>query len=217
MKAERGKEQTAPSFSVNSIHPSSFILRSSSLWLLWLAVVAGAFAGVGCSIETRYRVLTFFFEGVPPPGQKAHEAAGMSAVETRLAEPVSFHRAFREDRCSECHVGKKRPLKETVPDLCWRCHPRPEPSHPWNHAPERIGDCLACHLGHETMTPYLLLRQGKDLCYKCHRNTYVEDLPAHKDTVLDICVSCHPYHEGGTRPSPEKAEKTLHARGADGV
>jgi predicted CXXCH cytochrome family protein len=160
----------------------------------------------GCTVQTRYQVLTFFFEGVPPPGSKPAGAAA-AAAETRLAQPVSFHSTFRKDQCTECHVDKTKPLIQPIPDLCWKCHPRPSGEHPWNHAPERVGDCLACHVGHETMMPRLLVVGGQELCHKCHRAVYVELLPKHKGLALDACLSCHPYHEGGTR-APEQAGKT---------
>jgi len=185
--------------------PSSFLRSSFALRLLSCLILVAL--GAGCTAPTRYRVLTFFFEGVPPPGYKPPGTTTAAAGGPRLANPVSFHRAFREDRCTECHVDKEAPFKEAIPGLCWQCHTRPSSEHPWNHAPERVGDCLACHVGHETMLPHLLASEGKDLCYKCHRQKYIEDLPAHKGVSLDGCLSCHPYHVGGTR-LPERAGAT---------
>ena len=177
---------------------------------IWLVVVGGAVALVGasCSVETRYRVLTFFFEGVPPPGSKPKAAAAAPTAQAHLANPVSFHRTYRDDRCSECHEDKKAPLKQPVPDLCWKCHSRPPAAPPWNHAPERVGECMACHVAHETMMPHLLVQAGKELCYQCHRDNYMQALPAHKGADPDQCLNCHPYHVGGTRLPAQAGQKS---------
>ena len=177
-------------------------VRSHLSWRGWMILAIGACAlwSVSCSVETRYRVLTFFFEGVPRPGESPKKEAGATIENPRLEHPVSFHRSFRNDRCTDCHTGKKRPLKEAVPNLCWRCHPRPVEAKPWNHAPARVGDCRACHADHESMTSHLLIAEGKALCFLCHRNPYIEALPVHANMDLGRCENCHPSHEGGTRP-----------------
>lgn len=160
---------------------------------------------IGCRAETRYRVLTIFFEGVPEPGSIPETPEQRTGSGDRLENPVSFHASFREERCTECHVRKKEAaLLAPIPDLCWRCHPRPLEGDPWNHAPARVGACLACHVGHEAATPDLLTTEGKTLCYGCHRASYVEALAGHQAVDLERCATCHRAHEGGTRVGPAK-------------
>ncbi|MBM3335832.1 hypothetical protein FJY63_14330, partial [Candidatus Sumerlaeota bacterium] len=156
-----------------------------------------------------YRALTFFFEGVPAPGESGDLAAALA--QQQRPPPVSFHKAFREGRCAECHLDKKRFLKEAIPELCWQCHPRPTDEKPWRHAPARVGDCMACHVGHESASPYLLTTVGKSLCFSCHRDSHIEQLPPHAGEHLARCAECHHAHEGGTHPrdvSKPNADKT---------
>ena len=154
--------------------------------------------GWGCRSESRYRILTFFFEGVPPPGAPLAAVERPEGESGLLANPVSFHATFREGDCEACHIDRKRFLRTPIPELCWECHDRPPASAPWHHAPARVGDCMTCHAGHETMTPALLIAQGPALCYTCHRDAYIRGLPEHEGMALDTCRTCHPAHEGGT-------------------
>jgi predicted CXXCH cytochrome family protein len=171
------------------------------------SVLTGALvaAGLCCSAETRYDVLTIFFEGVPPPGfvPIPPEPGGRSG---RLTDPVSFHTAFRKNNCTECHVGKGRVLRTPIPELCRRCHDKPV-GKLWLHAPARSGECAACHGGHESAFPALLLAAGPALCYRCHRDSFVQGLPAHEKVDLAACMNCHPAHEGGTVGVPRREEE----------
>jgi predicted CXXCH cytochrome family protein len=177
--------------------------------LSW-SVATGALlllAGLSCTAESRYRVLTVFFEGVPPPG--AREAAQKAASEAAAARrpAASFHAAFRRNDCTECHVGKSRVLKIPIPGLCRTCHERPPESNPWLHAPARSGECAGCHVGHESEFRALLVADGPALCYRCHRDTFVQSLPAHEKLDLSTCEKCHPAHEGGTVGVPRRIEE----------
>jgi predicted CXXCH cytochrome family protein len=173
----------------------------------WISLLA-----VGCRLETRYRVLTFFFEGVPPPGAPRAAVERPEGESGLLANPVSFHAAFREGNCEDCHIDRKRFLRTPIPQLCWECHDQPTESAPWDHAPARVGDCMTCHSGHETMTPALLIAQGPSLCYSCHRDTYIQGLPDHEGVSLDTCRTCHPAHEGGTLATPMDIERIADTR-----
>lgn len=196
------------------------IRRARPVRLCW-AVLATVWAVLltSCSVETRYRVLTVFFEGVPPPGATPGGVEGPAGQDTRLENPTSAHTAFREGRCRSCHIAERKPLKTTVPELCWECHEPPTEDKPWGHGPARAGDCLACHVGHETMLPALLAAEGKSLCYTCHRDSYIESISSHDGINLENCERCHLAHEGGTvdMPAEDGSDGRLNPPPEDGA
>ena len=90
-----------------------------------LLAVAGAMLG-GCSRETRYEVLTFFFTGVPP----YEEWAGLKAPEEEKAMPAGDRIAAARERHAE--VLRERQLRRIA-----RLN--------WGHGPYDAGQCQLCH------------------------------------------------------------------------
>ena len=100
----------------------------------------------GCTAERRYKVLSFFFDGVPDPREQAALAGG-GKLRGRLpgGEPmiVFSHKPFAEDRCDSCHSGGInalfRPAPDTVTsDVCLRCHRDVPSQYPVMHGPVAI-------------------------------------------------------------------------------
>ena len=57
-----------------AMRDSGFMRRPPVIMLIPLAVAAACW--VGCSVEKDYKILSFFFEGVPTPEELAAQRAG---------------------------------------------------------------------------------------------------------------------------------------------
>jgi len=171
-----------------------------------------------CSAETRYRVLSFLFDGVPaPPGMEAPPEGraqerrpafytsfdARSAAVPRPVQPVSVpeaivsvHKPFAENKCKECHDPRMGfdTLPLTDARLCDKCHLEQRQKNGWDHGPINLGTCVPCHVPHRSTNPHLLSQPVPDLCLECHS----EDLQRREDyhDVPDVydCLSCHDPH-----------------------
>jgi len=184
---------------VTARHPSVILTSALTLALLLSA----------CSPSTRYRVLSFFFDGVPEPGVPVVEGYGPgptgqdeSAPGRARAPrvPVFAHAPFRENRCTACHnLNTGQLTKEVRAGLCMDCHTPPAEDAPYLHGPVAINDCVACHHFHASPHPKLLLQDLQSICFRCHDR---EDLSAepHDATIEgQACVVCHDPHGGAGR------------------
>jgi predicted CXXCH cytochrome family protein len=172
-----------------------------------MALLCGVLLWAGCSIEKHYDVLSFFFDGVPSPGAVAESpraSAGGSAGETGAA--VSFHTAFAERRCQECHGPSARfgmlvrGFEKLDDSTCLACHAETMHAPPRLHGPVAAGLCLWCHRAHESPYPHLLKHPGPELCLGCHDMGLLGpfQIPEHQDRRRD-CLGCHAGH-GGAEP-----------------
>jgi len=175
---------------------------------------------VSCSPEGRYKVLSFFFDGVPPPeGLTAGGAAEAGPnVGTGLAsrqEPsdvnapkvamASVHAPFGKGdtkNCEGCHnLERGYDVKAAPNELCKSCHPTYYKFGPsdWVHGPVAVGVCDYCHVPHESQYPHLLTRPEKQLCFSCHDPASVMAASQHADVGDKECTSCHDAHSAGNR------------------
>ena len=150
--------------------------------MLCLAII-GSFAifAAGCEKHTRYKVLTFFFTGVPPitGGQHLGTAAGSVKEERtkrRVKQSIVFmHGPKASNQCYYCHntaSSKSFRAIETGSSM------------------PRLGE----------IKPGRLVLPIKELCIQCHvtKSTdvaYVGDLWLHGPLADGNCVICHDYHE----------------------
>ncbi len=209
--------------------PNPFKLLSRGPLLL------AACLSLGCGAVTRYQILTFFFDGVPPPadGGKSPghgggiEGPGMSQHQA-LPPSFSLHKPFAEKTCDKCHAGlrrEKRPtrsgisaLPETprlvapLDKLCLRCHKQPTAK--YVHGPVALGRCETCHFPHRSPYPHLLRKsKSRDLCAICHSPDLFVSAALHekKGWASKECTSCHDPHESNKpyliRASGEKKKK----------
>jgi len=180
-----------------------------------LAVIASATVVlVACAPESRYRTLSFFFDGVPPPPGLEHLApeqpsnrrasafqAAIAALPereevrspTRLA--LSVHAPVRERRCRECH-GSGASLEEIPRDasLCDKCHLEQRQAEGWDHGPINLGVCIPCHRSHDSEYEHLLDRPIPDLCLVCHEEDKERGAEYHQVANIDQCTECHDPH-----------------------
>ena len=143
----------------------------------------------GCSIETRHKMLTFFFTGVPAPGEEQVKGEEASIpVETALArkrvrreffqEPPFFtHGPYGAGQCEKCHaVTASKPFRAEAAEAIKAAA-----------VPDRksIGPRLAVPL--------------KELCLTCHGDkaytlAQAQGLWMHGPVANGWCVACHSPH-----------------------
>ena len=174
-----------------------------------LVLLLGALALAGCS----HQVLTFFFTGVPEPGQP--EAAGSEAPEARRdsrsrvrPNPNFAHGPYGARSCGSCHqgaAGVSPRLVQPLAELCVGCHsdrhfPGGRPVATWLHGPVANGQCTACHNPHQTVRRYMLLKDdGPALCGQCHGAAELQQTPQHVADPAAECTTCHNAHLGRDR------------------
>ncbi len=162
---------------------------------------------VGCSAATRRDVTSYIFDGVPaPPVPEEYCAAWLAARQDQTssarrqakAEPEgSSHRPYKEKECTKCHDTSKLgglilPRKE----LCLKCHDYIIKG-AYGHAPAVAGDCLVCHLPHDSVYPSLLKQKKTTICGLCHveRRT-AQSLHERAAQAKIACSDCHDPHAG---------------------
>lgn len=184
---------------------------------LGLAVLIGAPA---CSDQTRYRVLCFFFDGVPEPGAEPKrgypplygapgEATATSPEGARpVRVPTTTHTPYRENRCAFCHdIGSGLLTRTVQKGLCRTCHPAVPGSAPYIHGPVAVSDCLVCHEPHAAFHPKLLVKADPALCLDCHRREDLTPVPHHATVGQGPCVECHDPHAGDNPYFVKRSER----------
>jgi len=162
---------------------------------------------VGCSIERDYKILSFFFEGVPTPESLREEATspGLGAAQNYVV-----HAPYARDACLECHVSSVQiQLSRDDSGLCLKCHEGVPTEYAFMHGPV-AGACLWCHDPHLSGHKHLLRQRSPEVCMQCHdEGLMATSDPAHDDPGTD-CLECHQGHGGPTRgflrPSYRKKE-----------
>jgi predicted CXXCH cytochrome family protein len=181
--------------------------------LLSFAVLAVALAigACSCTPQSKHRVLSFFFDGVPPlgkPGEEAKAKPQMAVEESeestagppQFAEIGSTHDPYEKRQCDRCHGAQlSMALGEDVSALCRRCHRDFTRSFNYVHGPAATFDCQVCHNPHSSDEPHLLLKPQPDLCFWCHNESDVRSAPYHAAAKDRLCSECHDPHGGDNR------------------
>ncbi len=188
-----------------------------------LLLLLGALALTGCS----HQVLTFFFTGVPEPGQQPAAETETSAARRDgpvRRNPYFTHGPYGAGSCGFCHKGARNSafgqpvstgaagvrgvspsLVQPLAELCVGCHsdrhsPGGQPAATWLHGPVANGQCTACHSPHKSTQRYLLLKDnGPALCGQCHSAADLQQTPQHAADPLAECTGCHNAHAGQDR------------------
>jgi predicted CXXCH cytochrome family protein len=146
----------------------------------------------GCKTATRYKVLSFFFDGVPSPREKP-VAQQPGAAPARIPAPgISEHGPYASRMCDACHQRQTNDLVAPEDELCYRCHDL-NLNKKYVHGPLASGGCLVCHDPHSSPNRFLLVSESTNFCLTCHDVTSVAANPAHVDTSLQ-CTDCHSAH-----------------------
>ena len=182
-----------------------------------LAMFAGIvlFCMIGCDREARYKVLTFFFEGVPEPGankrgadanfvsmtnvQKLHlDRDGTRTVQVdKLGQKFASRHDFSRD-CAQCHTGSmgsgRQELRAPLPEMCYSCHGDLHKEGDYLHGPLYVGECVFCHDPHSSAFVHLQKAPQPDLCFRCHQKADVVLIPGHREALNGVCTVCHDPH-----------------------
>jgi predicted CXXCH cytochrome family protein len=159
--------------------------RPSARWTFGVAVSFWLILA-GCSVESRYRTVSFLFDGVEHPDSvrarearmafRRAQAESLAAQRQALVEgratsgPRAYvHPPYEEGDCSYCHLtseGGRRfagavELIEPVQTLCVGCHDDKSSEalaeeFAWVHGPVAAGQCTGCHSPHQSVHPSLL-------------------------------------------------------------
>ncbi len=163
-------------------------------WVLSALMVSQC---TGCATpESRYKTLSFFFDGVPEPGQEVVVETTNSVVETRPEEPTFYvHQPYAERRCDLCHEGGfSNRLRTVKTKLCGLCHSGEEFEGSVKHGPAVSGQCYGCHDPHKSRYEHLLLDSGSAICGQCHTLETYPGLDKHRAEQGDECLACHSPH-----------------------
>lgn len=164
------------------------------------------FVFLSCSPTTRFRTLSFFFDGVPDPNRVVF--VDTVAVDTtanplefnRPKEQFFFHPPYQERNCGLCHdLRASQRLVESQLELCYQCHDDFAKSFKVLHGPVEAGFCTACHNPHRTKIKKLLKREGQELCLYCHSLQDVKKNEVHEEIDDVDCTECHNPHGGEDR------------------
>jgi len=182
---------------------------------LWVGAWSGLavfilIVAAGCSSSQRsYRVLSFFFDGVPNPSARHGGAAG-SGGESEFG-PVgaapklvgSVHPPFKDEKqCSQCHGnaagGSFESFQTTkiTSDVCLKCHKDKLTQFTWMHGPVTAVECLLCHQPHESSLPWLLKDSTPQVCVQCHDRDLLSASPREHQLPDSQCLKCHTGHGG---------------------
>jgi len=202
-----------------------------------LILVFGAILAVplGCNDPLqRYRVLSMFFDGVPPP--EGYEPVGSIGDATnresdRSGRPPEeqqinyrYHAPYVQRQCFECHdrnVGYVAQVQGV--ESCQSCHEDyfKIADADWIHGPIVMLECARCHAPHRSPYPGLLTQPQLDLCYQCHDASWIEADPFHRQVEDLTCSNCHDPHAAGNRlllvdaRSFERRSKIRHVSGSE--
>jgi len=193
------------------------VIRAYALKVAGLAVTAvllcALFAGCGDRVS-RYRVLSFFFDGVPVPPELAPPDANTTTqpgdansprTATRPAGPVEiiYHDPYKKRQCVKCHSQAASFQVPLDKDICRACHPRhyDVPADDWVHGPLAVGKCAMCHLSHQSQYRGLLTKPENELCLGCHDRATTLSWPFHAEarSGAKTCGACHDPHSAGNR------------------
>jgi predicted CXXCH cytochrome family protein len=149
--------------------------------------------GIGCNARTRYAVLSFFFDGVPPPPTEAE--AGLAAPGTVPSRRVKHgeHGPYAAKLCAACHASAAANTFVAPRDqLCFACHELPREER-YVHGPLASGGCTACHDPHSSPYRYLLVSESDRFCFYCHAPQAIANIAAHGGDS-EQCTTCHDPH-----------------------
>ena len=178
---------------------------------IWIAALAILTLAGACSGPAGYRVLSFFFDGVPRPGESAarRSAFGLgstaqtpdeSEVGASRRKPVFVHAPYREKRCRACHDLDSGLLTKTAGEgLCQTCHADVPGPVVYVHGPIAVNECLACHNPHKSEYPRLLRDDPQTVCCGCHKKTDLTTGAHHDSVEQHSCSECHAAHGGRDR------------------
>lgn len=154
---------------------------------------------LSCEPRSRYKTLSFFFDGVPDP-DKVVSAPGDSrqrADERELKNKFLSHGPYEAKLCEACHQRGSNALVLPMEKLCFKCHTMGL-NKKYLHGPVAAGSCRVCHDPHGSGRPFLLVSEAQKFCYYCHAEKAVSATQAHQGMEVS-CTECHDAHSSDNR------------------
>lgn len=146
----------------------------------------------GCEAKTRYQVLSFFFDGVPPPEDRiVNGDTGAVMKKPEQQQKPSKHGPFAARMCNACHDSNTNALLLPRDKICLKCHVLETARR--QHGPVASGGCLVCHDPHRSSSEYLLVSSVKGFCTYCHDPKEIYEREVHRDNTAS-CTDCHNPH-----------------------
>jgi len=167
------------------------------LWTVLVFLGTLAVLSIGCSAETRYKILSTIFDGVPPPKPpEPLEAEGAGAppgaVQVTRIQPRD-HGPYAARLCNACHeAAATNAFVVPREQLCFKCHEL-KLDKKYIHGPLASGGCTACHDPHGSRYRYLLVSESDSFCLYCHDRQDVARVAAHAG-ASEQCTDCHDAH-----------------------
>jgi len=178
----------------------------SRLALALLLVLVTASALAGCSTpRERYRVLSFFFDGVPnpdaPPKVVAVARPDSEFAPVVTAVVLTVHKPYKEGRCVVCHSSVNGQIQDFARayDSCVKCHKKVSTEHALMHGPVAREACRFCHAPHDSVQPALLKDTPIKVCTQCHDKQLLGEYPYQHMDGQTSCLLCHAGHGGHAR------------------
>lgn len=152
---------------------------------------------MSCNTVTGHKVLTVFFDGVPPPAPASPAEGSLPVVAAGTAPSRSVgykeHGPYAARMCNACHeAAATNALLAPGEELCYRCHEL-RLNRKYTHGPLSSGGCLVCHDPHSSQYRNLLVSESDNFCFHCHDRRSVERIAGH-DLLGEQCTRCHDAH-----------------------
>ncbi len=165
---------------------------SRSYFYILPICIAAMFVIAGCEAQTRYQVLSFFFDGVPAPeDQVTGEVHPGAEGQAAKSEGGTKHGPYAARMCTACHDQNTNTLLLPKTELCFKCHILNTGRR--QHGPVAAGGCLVCHDPHRSANPYMLVAPPRQFCLYCHDPQDIFSRDVHKDNTMS-CTDCHNPH-----------------------
>ncbi|MCK5056288.1 MAG: hypothetical protein KAT34_06510 [Candidatus Aminicenantes bacterium] len=181
-------------------------MRSAAIGNKWILLFL-FFLLTACSVKKNYKILSLVFDGVPKPGSEKKiipanqpQKPGEIKREREVTVMLSSHPAFKERKCGDCHdTGRANLLKKERNDICYSCHKKEKFAGDYLHGPIAVGECLTCHLPHESKYERLLKSKDKKACFDCHDEADLTKIEQHEEKEDRTCLSCHLPHAANNK------------------
>jgi predicted CXXCH cytochrome family protein len=166
------------------------------VWTVVACIAVVPVLSIGCDATSRYKVLSVFFDGVPPPKvAEAPEPKEATNPETPQPRQVGYreHGPYAARLCNACHESAATNALVLPRDqLCFKCHEF-RTDKKYVHGPLASGGCTACHDPHSSQYRYLLVSESDSFCFYCHDRDRVLSISAHEG-IEQQCTTCHDPH-----------------------
>ena len=169
---------------------------------LCFAILISLILCLGCDPEEKHRILTTFFDGVPPLYEEITSVTDPNAIGSDERAELTWYIHEPQKDCAVCHGEKKErtfsaavQLTSKVPELCFQCHEDQRSfQERYVHGPVAVAQCLLCHDPHKSTNKHVLKYPVPEVCYGCHTIEWTNMIDDHELQEYKNCLDCHSGH-----------------------